>query len=339
MAKLFSPYHIKNVTLKNRVVMSPMCMYSSSNEDGMLTPFHLTHYTSRALGQVGLIITEATAVQPEGRISLQDLGIWSNNHIEGFKQLNNQIHSYGSKSGIQLAHAGRKARLNSTSIYAPSPIPFNDKSKQPTEMTKDDIIKTIKAFKEAARRAREAQFDIIEIHAAHGYLINEFLSPLTNKRSDQYGGEREGRFLFLKEVIEAVKLEWTGPLFVRISTNEYDKSGNTFEDILYFTQQLKSLGVDLIDCSSGGVIETSINTYPGYQLNRCERIKNDTDINTGAVGLITSGLQAEEILQNDRANLVFIGRALLRNPYWAKAAAEELREEIEIPKQYKRGWK
>ncbi|WP_156290861.1 NADPH dehydrogenase NamA [Oceanobacillus salinisoli] len=340
MTKLFSPFKIKDVTLKNRIVMSPMCMYSSMKENGMLTPFHLTHYASRAVGQVGLVIVEATAVQPEGRISVHDLGIWSDQHIEGFKQLNEQLHAYGSKSGIQLAHAGRKAVLDSTTpIYAPSSIPFSEKSKQPLEMTAKDIQNTVSAFKNGARRAKEAKFDMIEIHAAHGYLLNEFLSPLTNKREDSYGGDRNGRFRMLKETIEAVKTEWGGPLFVRLSTNEYDENGNTLEDILYFTEQLKKMGVDLIDCSSGGIVPKPVPSYPGYQVKRAEIIKHHTNIYTGAVGLITTGLQAEEILQNDRADLIFIGRALLRNPYWAKAASDELQTDIEAPKQYKRGWK
>ncbi|PAV29567.1 NADPH dehydrogenase NamA [Virgibacillus profundi] len=338
MAKLFTPIDIKGITIKNRIVMSPMCMYSSMEEDGKITPFHLTHYTSRAVGQVGLVMTEATAVQPEGRISAQDLGIWSEAHINGFQQLNKQIHTCGAKSAIQLAHAGRKANLEST-IYAPSPFAFNERSKQPAEMTLDDIKTTIDAFKNAARRSKEAGFDMIEIHGAHGYLINQFLSPLTNKRNDAYGGSMENRYHFLSEIIEVIKSEWTGPLFVRISTDEYHEAGNTLENIFYYTNRMKEQGVDLIDCSSGGVVPASITTYPGYQLKRCEAIKNEASIATGAVGLITSGIQAEEILQNNRADLVFIGRSLLRNPYWAKAAADEIGYTIDAPTQYKRGWK
>jgi len=337
MAKLFTPYQVKDVQLKNRIVMSPMCMYSSTEENGMLTPFHHTHYLSRAVGQVGLIMVEATAVMPEGRISKHDLGIWSDDHIPGFKHLNEQIHLYGAKSGIQLAHAGRKAVLDSP-IYAPSPIPFHKTDKVPVEMTIDDIEETISAFQEGAKRAREADFDILEIHAAHGYLINEFLSPLTNKRQDSYGGNKEGRFLFLRRVIQAVQAEWNGPIFVRLSTDEYDEDGNTLNDILYISQQLKALGVDLIDCSSGGVIPKTVSSYPGYQVKRAEKIKHEIGIDTGAVGLITSGILAEEILQNERADLIFIGRELLSNPYWPKVAATELKTELEAPVQYKRGW-
>ncbi|MEI3614164.1 NADPH dehydrogenase NamA [Pseudogracilibacillus sp. SO30301A] len=337
MAKLFSPIDFKGVTLKNRIVMSPMCMYSSIGKDGMITPFHLSHYISRAVGQVGLIVVEATAVQPEGRISDQDLGIWDDKHVAGLKQLNKEIHNYGAKSAIQLAHAGRKAELNSL-IYAPSPLPFNETSIKPVEMSVEDIRTTIEAFKNGARRAKEAGFDIIEIHGAHGYLINQFLSPLTNKRTDKYGGSRDNRYHFLYEIIEAVKKEWDGPLFVRISANEYNEQGNTEEDFIYFTKKMKIHGVDLIDCSTGGVVPVRIKLYPGYQVKHSEVIRKNSAIATGTVGLITTGIQAEEILQNNRADLVFIGRALLRNPYWAKAAADELGYDLIAPKQYKRGW-
>lgn len=337
MSKLFSPIQFGNVGLKNRIVMSPMCMYSCFDEDGKITPFHLNHYVSRAMGQVGIVFTEATAVQPEGRISPQDLGIWNDDQIAGLKKLNHQIHQYGAKSGIQLGHAGRKADLKS-SIYAPSAIAFNDRFKEPLEMSAEDIQSTITAFKDAARRSREAEFDIIELHGAHGYLINQFLSPLTNKRTDSYGGCPENRFRFLSEIIEAVKTEWNGPIFVRISSDEYDDNGNTLEDIFYYAKKMKKQGISLIDCSSGGVIPASISAYPGYQIPRCEAIKKEASIPTGAVGLITTGIQAEEILQNNRADLIFVARALLRNPYWAKEVADQLGEFIEPPKQYKRGW-
>src|SRR5699024_5033956 len=339
MRKLFSTIEFKGVSLKNRIVMSPMCMYSCEQRDGKITPFHMTHYVSRAVGQVGLIITEATAVQPEGRISPQDLGIWNDGHVEGLKKLNEQIHTYGAKTGIQLAHAGRKAEVDSD-IYAPSPLAFDESDKTPVEMTTGDIENTVEAFKNGARRARQANFDIIELHGAHGYLISQFLSPLTNKRTDAYGGNRENRFRFLREIIAAVYSEWgERPLFIRLSTDEYHEAGNTLEDYLYFANQLKALGVDLIDCSSGGVVPISIKPYPGYQVKRCETIKKETSIVTGAVGLIINGPQAEEILQNERADLIFIGRTLLRNPYWARVAAEEIRYQIEAPKQYIRGWK
>jgi len=338
MTKLFSPIEFKGVTLKNRIAMSPMCMYSSKNEDGMMTPFHITHYISRAVGQLGLVTIEATAVQPEGRISQQDLGIWKDEHIPGFKQLNKEIHQHGTKTSIQLGHAGRKAELDPP-IYAPSELAFDEQSLKPIEMNKAEIQETINAFKKGAERAKKANFDIIEIHAAHGYLINQFLSPLTNKRTDEYGGSKENRYRLLKEIVKAIKEEWEGPLFVRISANEYHKAGNTEEDFVYFSKQMKEQGVDLIDCSSGAVVPARVETYPGYQVPYSEKIRQKINIATGAVGLITTGIQAEEIIQNQRADLVFIGRALLRNPYWVKAAADELGYNIAPPHQYIRGWK
>lgn len=335
--KLFSPLTIKGVTLKNRIVMAPMCMYSSHNEDGHLQNWHRTHYTSRAVGQVGLIIVEATAVTPQGRISPQDLGIWSDEHIDGFKELNTLMKEHGAKTGIQLAHAGRKAVLEGE-IIAPSAIAFNEKSKTPKEMTETDIKETVEAFKKGAERAAKAGFDVIEIHGAHGYLINEFLSPLSNKRTDEYGGTAENRYRLLREVIEAVKTVWEGPLFVRVSANDYHEEGLTPEDYVVFAKWMKEQGVDLVDVSSGAVVPAHIHVYPGYQVKFSETIKAEAEIPTGAVGLITTGIQAEEILQNDRADLVFLARELLRDPYWPRTAAKELGVTIEGPKQYERGW-
>lgn len=337
MAKLFSPYKIKNTTLKNRIVMSPMCMYSAES-DGFVTPFHVTHYASRAIGQVGLIMIEATAVLPEGRISNYDLGIWSDEHIDGLKEITTEIARYGAKSAIQLAHAGRKSNTDGT-IYAPSPIPFTDEAKKPEEMTQEKIKETITAFQQGALRAKKAGFDIIEIHAAHGYLINEFLSPLTNKRTDEYGGTLKNRYRFLKEVITSVQQVWDGPLFVRISANEYDENGNSLEDFIQLANWMKEQGVDLIDVSTGGIILAQIHTYPGYQVPYAEAIRQKAQIATGAVGEITTGIQAEEILQNERADLIFIGRELLRDPYFPLRAANELKCELTIPTPYERGWR
>jgi NADPH2 dehydrogenase len=336
-AKLFSPYTIKGVTLKNRIVMAPMCMYSSHNEDGHIQNWHRTHYTSRAVGQVGLIIVEATAVSPEGRISPQDLGIWGDDHVEGFRELVELMKEHGAKTGIQLAHAGRKAVLEGD-ILAPSSIAFNDTMKTPKEMTKAEIADTVAKFKQGAERAALAGFNIIEIHGAHGYLINEFLSPLSNKRTDEYGGSSENRYLFLREVIDAVKSVWEGPLFVRVSAQDYHQDGLTPEDYVLFCQWMKEQGVDLIDVSSGGVAPVPIHAYPGYQVPFSETIKHGAEIPTGAVGLITTAIQAEEILQNDRADLVFLARELLRDPYWPRTAAKDLNVTIEGPKQYERGW-
>jgi NADPH2 dehydrogenase len=335
--KLFSPFTIKDVTFKNRIVMAPMCMYSCHNEDGLVQNWHRTHYTSRAVGQVGLIILEATAVTPQGRISPQDLGIWSDDHIAGLKELTNLMKEHGAATGIQLAHAGRKATVEGE-ILAPSAIAFNEKMKKPKEMTKEEISETVDAFRQGADRAKKAGFEVIEIHAAHGYLINQFLSPLSNKRKDEYGGSAENRYRILREVLEAVKTVWEGPLFVRVSANDYQEEGLTAKDYAEMGKWMKEQGVDLIDVSSGAVVPARIHTYPGYQIKYSETIKEGADIQTGAVGLITSGLQAEEILQNDRADLIFIARELLRDPYWPRNAAKELGVSIEPPKQYERGW-
>ncbi|MCM3566701.1 NADPH dehydrogenase NamA [Neobacillus mesonae] len=336
--KLFSPYTIKDVTLKNRIVMSPMCMYSSHNKDGHVQNWHRTHYTTRAVGQVGLIIVEATAVTAQGRISPQDLGIWGDEHVEGLQELVGLVKEHDTKIGIQLAHAGRKAELEGE-IIAPSAIPFNEKSKTPKEMTKADIEETVEAFKKGAERAKKAGFDVIEIHGAHGYLIHEFLSPLSNKRTDEYGGSAENRYRILREVIDAVKTVWEGPLFVRVSANDYHEEGLTPEDYIIFANWMKEQGVDLVDVSSGAVVQARINVYPGYQVPFSETIKNGAEIDTGAVGLITSPIQAEEILQNNRADLVFLARELLRDPYWPRTAAKTLGVEIEAPVQYQRGWR
>ncbi|GIN85560.1 NADPH dehydrogenase [Heyndrickxia sporothermodurans] len=335
--KLFEPYAIKNVDIKNRIVMSPMCMYSCGNKDGIVTDWHKTHYTSRAVGQVGLIILEATAVTPQGRISPYDLGIWSDKHVDGLTELVQMMKAYGSTAGIQLAHAGRKAELEGD-IIAPSPIAFNEKSKTPKEMSKIDIQETIAAFKLAALRAKKADFDIIELHGAHGYLINEFLSPLSNQRNDEYGGNPENRYRFLKEIITSVKTVWDGPLFVRVSANDYHPEGLTPEDYVQFAKWMKEQGVDLIDVSSGAVVPARISVFPGYQVPFAQEIKEKAHIDTGAVGLITSGLHAEEILQNNRADLVFLARELLRDPYWPRKAARELGVQIDAPKQYESGW-
>ncbi|MEF2965981.1 NADPH dehydrogenase NamA [Paenibacillus sp. M1] len=334
MNKLFSPFTIKNVTLKNRIVMSPMCMYSSPNEDGKVADWHRVHYATRAVGGVGLIVVEATAVLPEGRISYRDLGIWSDEHIDGLKEVTDLIHQNGAKAAIQLAHAGRKAELNED-IFAPSAIPFPE-MKTPNEADEAYINGVVNAFKEGARRAKAAGFDIIELHGAHGYLINQFLSPLANKRQDSYGGRAENRYRLLGEIIDAVKTVWDGPIFVRVSANEYNENGNSLEQYIDYARKMKVQGVDLIDASSGAVVPAKIDIFPGYQVGLSESIRRQAGIATGAVGLITNAAQAEEILGNGRADLVFLGRELLRNPYWALNAAKELGAEIDRPKQYGR---
>lgn len=335
--KLFSTYTIKDVTFKNRIVMAPMCMYSSHEQDGHIQDWHRTHYISRAVGQVGLIILEATAVTPQGRISSFDLGIWSDEHIEGLKELSDGMKAYGAKTGIQIAHAGRKAELEGD-ILAPSAIPYNEKMKMPKEMTLEEIRETVLSFQSAARRAKEAGFDVIEIHAAHGYLINEFLSPLSNHRTDEYGGSLENRYRFLEEVIDAVKEVWSGVLFVRVSATDWTIGGLQVNDYVTMAKWMKEQGVDLIDVSSGAVVPAKIPTFPGYQVPFADQIKQDAQIPTGAVGLITNALHAEEILQNERADLVLLARELLRDPYWPRTAAKELGVDLESPVQYGRGW-
>lgn len=337
MAKLFEPYTIKDITFKNRIVMAPMCMYQSDLEDGHVRDWHRVHYPTRAVGQVGLIIIEATAVQPAGRISAQDLGIWDDAHIEGLADIVRLMKQHGAKTGIQLAHAGRKATVEGP-IQAPSAIAFNDKYQTPVEMSKEEIKETVQAFKDGAVRAKKAGFDVIELHAAHGYLINQFLSPLTNKRSDEYGGSSENRYRLLREVIDAVNEVWDGPLFVRISAHEYAEGGMDPEQYVEMAQWMKAQGVDLVDVSSGAVVPAQIPVFPGYQVPFAETIKHRTPIATGAVGLITSPLHAEEILQNNRADMIFLARELLRDPYWAYTASRELGASIDVPEPYTRGW-
>lgn len=337
MSRLFSPITIGGLELKNRIVMSPMCMYSVHNQDGRITPWHQVHYTSRASGQVGLIILEATAVQPGGRISKQDLGLWEDGQVEGLRELTGLVHQEGSRIGVQLAHAGRKSEAGEAGV-APSAVPFLGMP-EPEALTTEGIEEIIEAFAEAALRAKEAGFDVIELHAAHGYLLNQFLSPLCNERVDEYSGaSREGRFLLLRRVVEAVRKGWSGPLFVRISADEYHEKGNTMEDIVYYVKELAMLGVDLVDCSTGGVVPATIRLHPGYQVKYAEEIRRKTGMSTGAVGMITTGEQAEDILAQGQADLIFVGRELLRDPYWPRNAAGDLNVAIKAPVQYARGW-
>ncbi len=353
MSKLFSPLTIKNITLKNRIVMSPMCQYSAT--DGFSNDWHMVHLGSRAAGGTGLIITEATAVSPEGRISPADLGLWKDEHIQGFSRIVSFIHLQGSIAGIQLAHAGRKGSCavpweggkqldinhGGWHTVAPSPIPFLSGDSDPVLMNKEDIGKVVSDFKAAARRALTAGFDVVEIHSAHGYLLNEFLSPLSNHRNDEYGGAFENRIRLLQEVIDAVKTVWPAgnPLFVRISATEWTDGGWTLEESIKLASILKNSGVDLIDCSSGGnVYNAKIPVSPGYQVPFSEALRK-TGILTGTVGFITEAGQAELILQEEKADLVFLARELLRNPYFPLLAARELGADITWPVQYIRSRK
>ncbi|SHI96321.1 NADPH dehydrogenase NamA [Lutispora thermophila] len=337
MSKLFSSFKIKNMEVRNRIVMPPMCMYSSDIE-GKANSWHFVHYVTRSIGGVGLIIVEATAVEPKGRLSDRDLGIWDDSHIEGLSKIVEEVKKYGAKIGIQINHAGRKCGANEKSIIAPSAIAFDENYKTPVEMTKDDIKNTVNLFRNAALRAYKAGFDMIEIHGAHGYLINQFLSPLSNRRTDEYGGSPENRARFLKEVIHAVREVWPEimPLGVRVSAEDYAEGGNHDTDLAEIINMVKSEGVDIVNVSSGAVVPANIKAYPGYQIKFAETIKKITGLPVIAGGLITEAVMAEEIIQNERADMVYIGRELLRNPYFPLNAAKKVRDEITWPVQYER---
>nr|WP_300005978.1 NADPH dehydrogenase NamA [Tissierella sp.] len=337
--KTFEKFTIKDLDLKNKIVMPPMCMYSS-DESGEVKDFHKTHYESRAIGGTGLIIVEATAVIPNGRISNGDLGIWSDDHIEGLKSLVEGAHRYDSKIAIQLAHAGRKSESGNEFIVAPSPISHSDHYQDPQELTKEGISNLVDQFKHGARRALEAGFDSIEIHAAHGYLIHEFLSPITNKRKDKYGGSLENRTRFLREILLAIKEVWPDekPIIVRFSGTDYAEGGIDEEEIINIINASKDL-FDIAHISSGGLVDVDIDVFPGYQVKLAENIKKHCDIPTIAVGIIEDFNQIEEILSNDRADLVALGRKLLREPYAPLHMAHENEADIEYPAQYKRSFR
>lgn len=349
-AKLLSPFRQKSVTLRNRIVMSPMCQYSAV--DGYVTDWHLAHYGARAVGGTGLILQEATAVLPEGRITPADLGLWSDAFVENLSRITRFIHLHGSVAGIQLAHAGRKASIavpweggkqletdcGGWTTAGPSPLPFFPDDRIPAEMGVEDIRRVSEAFKSAAIRAREAGYKVVEIHSAHGYLLHEFLSPLTNRRTDAYGGSFENRIRLLMEVVDGVRAVWPEdlPLWVRISATDWMPGGWNLEESVQLAGILATKGVDLIDCSSGGnLAEATMTLGPGYQVPFSEAIKK-TGIATGTVGLITSATQAEQILQHDQADLVLFGRELLRNPYFALMAATEAGTETAWPLPYLR---
>lgn len=340
MSGLFSTMKFKDMELKNRIVMPPMCMYSAV--DGNVSPWHVVHYATRAMGGAGLIILEATAVSQEGRISSSDLGIWSDDKIEGLRTVVERVHASGAKIGIQLAHAGRKAGvggIDGMRILAPSAIRFDEDSDVPAEITQEEITQTAGKFGQAAKRALMAGFDVVEIHGAHGYLISEFLSPLCNHRTDAYGGSPVNRSRFLREVVAEVRKEWPAekPLILRVSAADYADGGNAPEDIAAMINTAKDLGIDLVHVSSGGVVPVSFSIYPGYQLELSRTVRTDTGLPTIAGGLVTHAAMADEIIRNGRGDLVFVGRELLRNPYWPLQAARELRVEVEWPEQYLRG--
>ena len=336
--KIFESCNIKNLALRNRIVMPPMCMYMAKN-DGFVTDGHIVHYVSRAAGGVGLIIVEATSVRPEGRIEPGDLGIWDDAHGDAFKPLIAQCHDYGAKVALQIAHAGRKG-FDKPNMLAPSPLAFNGDYGTPKELTKQEIADLVDAYKSAAIRAVRAGFDLIEVHAAHGYLLHEFLSPVTNKRGDEFGGSLENRVRLLALILEGIRetIPAGFPLSIRVSASDYEPGGVDVYEMVKIVDQVKG-HIDLVHVSSGGLTENPVKAYPGYQVEFSRIIRERCGMPTIAVGLIDSPEMAEEIVQNGRADLVALGRALLRDPYWVLSAAHKNKQDDFIPKSYERGFK
>ncbi len=350
---LFSPLRIRKVEFRNRIVVSPMCQYSC--DDGFANDWHLVHLGTRAVGGAALVMAEASAVEARGRISPWDLGIWKDEHIQPLARVARFVKQNGSVPGIQLAHAGRKA---STDVpwrgtrpiapaeggwepVAPSAIPFDSGHPVPAELEFEDIHGIVQAFAAAAARALTAGFEVLELHAAHGYLIDQFLSPLSNQRTDAYGGSFENRIRFALEVVERVRTIWPErlPLFLRISATDWAEGGWTLDDSVELARIVRNRGVDLIDCSSGGAVpRASIPAHPGYQVPFSERIRRETGILTAAVGLITDSAQADSIIRDGAADLVLLAREFLREPYWPIKAAQALGAEARVPAQYLRAF-
>ncbi|NJR61140.1 MAG: NADH:flavin oxidoreductase/NADH oxidase [Cyanobacteria bacterium CRU_2_1] len=355
MVHLFEPLTIRGVTIRNRIALSPMCQYSSI--DGYANNWHLIHLASRAVGGVGLVFTGAAAIEPRGRNSPPALGIWSDGHIEPLIKVVSLIHQFGGVAGIQLGHAGRKAstappsqgkRVLSeaeggwSSLVSASAKPFSDGSPVPEALSFEGIQQVIAAFVDAARRSVEAGFKVIEIHAGHGYLLHQFLSPLSNERNDEYGGSFENRTRLLREIVQEIRgvLPESHLLWVRISATDWIENGWDIEQSTVLSNKLKSLGVDVIDCSSGGLLP-DVDKIPfgsGYQTQFSERIRREAGIQTGTVGLITSPEQADHIVRTGQADMVLLGRELLRDPYWAHRAAKQLGYGNISPVQYERAW-
>ncbi len=351
---MFAPLQMRGVLFRNRIVVSPMCQYSSS--DGFANDWHLVHLGSRAVGGAALVFTEAAAVLEEGRISPDDLGIWKDGQIEMLARVFHFIEAQGTVPGMQLAHAGRKASTSApwkggkplgtgergwSPIYGPSPLPFAEGYQTPQELDRTEITRVCEAFRRAAQRALEAGAKVVEIHAAHGYLLHSFLSPFSNQRADEYGGSFANRIRFLCETVAAVRRVWPEkyPLFVRISSTDWTDGGWTVDDAVALAKELKSLGVDLIDCSSGGnVPNAKIPTGPGYQVPFAEQIRREAEIATGAVGMITAPEQADQIVRLGQADLVLMAREFLRHPYWPLNAARPLHHETSPPPQYGRAF-
>lgn len=344
---LYTSIKFRNIELKNRWVMSPMCMYSCEN--GLANDFHFVHYGSRAQGGTGLIMVEATGVEPKGRITNHCMGIWNDEQAEKLQKIVDFVHGNSdSKIGIQLAHSGRKGSTwNNKQIsleegwetVAPSPVPYQPGERVPHELSVEEIKNQIDNFKKAAKRAVKAGFDVIEIHAAHGYLVHQFLSPLSNIRTDEYGGSFENRIKFLIEIVDAVNEELNDnvALFVRISGTEYAENGWNINDSVKLAEILKNHHVDLVDVSSGGNIHgAKISVFDGYQVPFSSAVREQANVKTGAVGLITNVKQAEEILQNGEADLIFVAREILRNPYLAVQGSFDMKEDCFFPHQYMR---
>jgi 2,4-dienoyl-CoA reductase-like NADH-dependent reductase (Old Yellow Enzyme family) len=351
---LFSPLDIRGIKFRNRIAVSPMCEYSC--EDGFANDWHMVHLGSRAVGGAALVLTEATAVEERGQISPADLGIWKDAHIEPLARIAAFIRSQGAVAGIQLAHAGRKAStskpwLNSGALIlpenggwtpvAPSPIPFRESEPAPSELPHAEIAKIVDAFAKAATRALAAGLQVIEIHGAHGYLLDEFLSPLANHRTDEYGGSFDNRIRIVLEVVAAIRRVWPDslPLFLRISATDWAEGGWEPADSVELARRVKPLGVDLIDCSSGGMVPyAKISPAPGFQVPFAEQIRRQTGILTGAVGMITEPEQADKIITGEQADMVLLAREFLRDPYWPLRAAKALGAAVQPPVQYLRAW-
>jgi len=352
MSALFSPFMLRSVTFRNRIFVSPMCQYSSA--DGMPNEWHLVHLGARAVGGAGLVMVEATGVSPEGRISPGDTGLWSEAHADAFAPIVRFLHEHGAVAGIQLAHAGRKASTRAPwdgghlipagdpqgwIPLAPSPIPFRAEDPPPHALTEDQLGMIEEQFVRGARLALRAGFRVIELHMAHGYLLNEFLSPLSNRRDDAWGGDREGRMRFPLRVTRAVRAAWPHelPLFVRISATDWAEGGWTLDDSVVFAARLREEGVDLIDCSSGGLVaHAKVEVGPGYQVPFARRIRAEARVATGAVGLITEPALAEEIVAGGSADAILLARAMLDDPHWPLHAAHALGVDVPWPRQYRR---
>jgi len=352
MAHLFEPLRLRGVELPHRILVSPMCQYSCV--DGLANDWHLVHLGSRAVGRAAAVLTEANAVSPEGRISPDDLGIWSDAHIEPLRRVFSFVEQQGSLPGTQLAHAGRKASTSApfkggkpisaqeggwSPILGPSSLPFADGYQAPHEMGREEIAAVVQAFAAAASRAEAAGAKIIELHGAHGYLLHSFLSPLSNQRTDEYGGSFENRIRIVVETVDAVRRIWPEKylLFLRISASDWTPGGWTPEDSIALAQKLKAHGVDLFDCSSGGnVASARIPVGPGYQVMFAQRVRQEAGVPTGAVGMITEPAQADQIIRSGQADVVFLARQFLRDPYWPLTAARALGQEIKWPPQYER---